>query len=238
MRPVTRGASPVAEEFRKYEDAFPYLVARLAMYCSYCERYMPTSLAVEHVQPKSRYPARERSWENFLLGCTNCNSTKGDRDVLLDALLLPDRDNTFAAYEYREDGQVAPAAHLAADAQTLAERTLELTGQNTRRGLPRDPNLRLVALDRIAQRRQTWLMAEISRADLRNAPSDALRRAIVNLALKAGFFSIWMKVFENDAGMRRRFIDAFPGTAQDCFDGRTRPISPRPPNGLDHAGKL
>lgn len=198
---------------------------------------MPTSLAVEHIQPKSLYPELELRWDNFLLACTNCNSTKGDQDVLLHDLLLPDRDNTFAAFEYGDDGQVEPAAHLNAATSALAERTLMLTGQNTKRRLPRDPNLRLVALDRIAQRKQTWAMALVSRADLQRRDTDEMRRAVVNLARCSGFFSIWMKVFELDPDMRQRFVDAFPGTAADCFDAQTRPHSPRPPNGLSHGGK-
>ncbi len=37
-----------------------------------------TNLAVEHIQPKDdeRYPELEGSWDNYLLGCVNCNSTK------------------------------------------------------------------------------------------------------------------------------------------------------------------
>lgn len=237
MRPVTRGPSPVAA-FRQYGDAYPYLAAQLEKYCSYCERYLPTGLAVEHIQPKSTYPHLTLSWDNFLLGCVNCNSTKGDQDVWLHDLLLPDRDNTFAAFEYGDDGQVAPAGHLGARARRLAERTLTLTGQNTRRGLPRDRNLRRVALDRIGQRRETWLMALECLRELHRSPTDELRSAVVRLATVAGFFSIWMKVFEADADMRRRFIAAFPGTAADCFDADGLPVSPRPGNGLAHGAKV
>lgn len=237
MRPVTRGTSPLAGDFTHYADAYPFLVGRLEKYCSYCERYLPTGLAVEHIQPKVLHPALERRWENFLLGCVNCNSTKGDRVVLLHDLLLPDRDNTFAAFEYGDDGHVLPAAHLSAATRVLAEQTLTLTGQNTRRGLPRDRNLRRVALDRISQRRETWLMALRSRENLQRRSIEELREAIVSLALAVGFFSIWMKVFEADPDMRGRFIRAFPGTAADCFDAATLPVSPRPANGLVHGGK-
>jgi uncharacterized protein (TIGR02646 family) len=237
MRPVTRGAAPVAA-FARYADAYPYLVAQLEKYCSYCERYVPTGLAVEHIQPKVTYPRLELSWDNFLLGCVNCNSTKGDQQVLLHDLLLPDRDNTFAAFDYADDGQVAPAAHLDAKARALAERTLAITGQNTRRGLPQNRNLRRVALDRIGQRRETWLMALDSLSELRRSPSPELRNAIVRVAQVAGFFSIWMKVFEAEPDMRRRFIAAFTGTAVDCFDAGTLPVSPRPASGLAHGAKM
>jgi len=238
MRPVTRGASPIAGDFARYGDAYPYLVAQLEKYCSYCERYLPTGLAVEHIQPKDRYRALELTWDNFLLGCVNCNSTKGDRDVLLYDLLLPDRDNTFAAYEYSADGQVRPSPRLDAAGRRLAEKTLVLTGQNTLRRLPSDPNLRRVALDRISERRQVWMLALECQADIGRSPSEELRNAVVRVARFSGFFSIWMKVFEGDADMRRRFIDAFVGTATDCFDpATTAAVAPRPGNGLAHCAK-
>jgi hypothetical protein len=238
MRPVTRGASPIPHDFTRYGDAYPYLVSRIEKYCSYFERYLQTGLAVEHIQPKKHHPTLELRWENFLLGCVNCNSTKSDTDVPLDQLLLPDRDNTFAAFEYTPDGQVRPGAHLGAAVQAMAERTLTLTGQNTARHLPRDPNLHRIALDRLNQRRELWLKALRARSLLTTSPSAALREAIVNLATAEGFFSIWMKVFEGDADMRRRFIGAFIGTATDCFDPiTTAAVAPRPGNGIAHGGK-
>ena len=100
MRPIRRGGSPRHSDFNNYKDAKAYLVSRLGSYCSYCERRIATMLAVEHIQPKDlpAYGHLTGRWENFLLGCVNCNSTKKDKDVQLDTILLPDRDNTFAVY--------------------------------------------------------------------------------------------------------------------------------------------
>jgi uncharacterized protein (TIGR02646 family) len=108
MRPVSKGTSPEPGDFEDYEDAKPYLLSRLGHFCSYCERRIATNLAVEHIQPKGlpQYAALERNWDNFLLGCVNCKSTKGDKDVPLDKFYLPDRDNTFAAFDYQPDGTV------------------------------------------------------------------------------------------------------------------------------------
>jgi uncharacterized protein (TIGR02646 family) len=238
MRPVDRGPSPLPGDFERYGDAYPYLAARLEQYCSYCERYLQTGLAVEHIQPKKHHPHLELRWDNFLLGCVNCNSTKGHKDVALDQLLLPDRDNTFAAFEYTPDGQVRAAAHLSRALQKLAERTLALTGQNTARRLPADSNLRRIAIDRINQRRELWLKAFRARTLLSQAPSQELREVIVKLATAEGLFSIWMKVFEAGPDMRRRFLNAFVGTAADCFDPHTTAaVAPRPSNGLAHCGK-
>lgn len=240
MRPVTRGACPIAGDFDNYRDALPTLASRMGVYCSYCERRIPTQLAVEHVQPKGlpQYAHLTGRWDNFLLGCVNCNSTKGDKDVLLAEAYLPDRDNTFAAFAYTPDGRVEPAPHLPPSQQQLAQDTLALAGLEKRVSQARDENGRLVTIDRVSQRMEVWLIAEESLSDLQAHPGEALRRQIVKTALASGFFSIWMLIFQHDPDMRRRFIQAFPGTAQECFDAGTLPVSPRPDNGLAHAGKV
>ena len=240
MRPVTRGDNPINGNFSEYRDAFPYLCSRLGSYCSYCERRIVTNLAVEHIQPKglAQYAGLIGNWNNFLLGCVNCNATKQDKEVALVHIFLPDRDNTFAAFHYTPDGRIEPGQLLSASEQQIARDTLRLTGLEKSARELRDENGRLVAADRISQRMEVWLIAEDSLDDLNINPSDAVRKGIVRAALAHGFFSVWMQVFEQDADMRQRFIEAFPGTARDCFDAQTLPISPRPANGLDHAAKI
>jgi 5-methylcytosine-specific restriction endonuclease McrA len=78
MRPIRRGLSPRTSDFEEYQSAQPYLAGRLDTYCSYCERRIATNLAVEHIQPKGRpaYANLIGRWDNFLLACVNCNSTK------------------------------------------------------------------------------------------------------------------------------------------------------------------
>jgi len=107
------------------------VVSRLGLYCSYCERRVVTNLAVEHIQPKDGphgHPHLIGRWENFLLACVNCNSTKRDKNVVLANVFLPDRDNTFAAFSYLPDGTVQPAATLATALMGKASDTLALTG--------------------------------------------------------------------------------------------------------------
>lgn len=248
MRPITRGPSPAQTDYADYREAFGPLVGRLGCYCSYCERPMNTNLAVEHIQPKRLqnppgvypYAHLEGRWDNFLLGCVNCNSTKKDKDVTLNDVFLPDRDNTFVAFEYPPDGRVIPTAHLPAGNQALARATLALTGLDKSASNVQDENGQLVAVDRVSQRREIYLIAERAR-DENLAKNDVvqMREQIVVTARACGGFSIWMKVFEHDADMRRRLIAAFPGTANDCFEPVTyRPASPRPPNGLPYGGKL
>lgn len=231
-------------DFADYEDAKPYLLARLGHFCSYCERRISTILAVEHIQPKGlpQFHALEKKWDNFLLACVNCNSTKGDDDVLLDQFYLPDRDNTFAAFDYLQDGTIHERP-----GDAMGERTLALTGLNKPIREAFDENGARVAMDRVADRMTVWGIALESKADLVANPTDGFRRQIIRTAMSSGFFSIWMKVFDGDAVMRKMLIDGFgtgadyrgfAGTDKDCFDNQTLPVSPRSANTLGGAGKI
>lgn len=240
MRPVLRGDSPRPTDYENYRDAFPELVSRIGPFCSYCERRIPTQLAVEHIQPKGLEAYRHLTgrWENFLLGCVNCNSTKGDEDVVLSELLLPDRDNTAFAYGYSPDGKVNVQTYLEPAQQEIAKQTLALTGLDKRASSVTDSNGELVAIDRVAQRMEIWLIAEDSKSDLQSNPNEAFRRQIARTATEAGFFSIWMTVFEEDLPLRKLLIQEFAGTARDCFDpDTTTPVSPRPANSLSDGSK-
>ena len=236
MRPIRRGHSPRMGDYADYAEARPDLVRRLGTYCSYCERPVLTMLAVEHIEPKggpNGRPEIEGRWDNFLLACVNCNSTKGDTSVSLAHVLLPDRDNTFAAMVYTPDGKVVPSS-----APALA--TLQLVGLHTRSGGDMDANGRRVALDRTSQRMEAWLVAAESRAEVDADPeSPRLRAQVVRTAVATGFFSIWMTVFAEDADMRRRLVEAFPGTCQSgCFGPDAAPVTPAPnPDGLPFGGK-
>ena len=150
MRPIRRGGSPSKKGFDEYKDAKADLIGRLGRYCSYCERRIATMLAVEHIQTKG-LPAYRRligRWENFLLGCVNCNATKKDKDVQLHNILLPDRDNTFAALVYSADGKVAPAPELSARLRRMAKDTLALTGLDKIISVVQDENGKQIAIDR------------------------------------------------------------------------------------------
>lgn len=244
MRPVRRGRSPRSTDFDPYDEAKPDLASRLGRYCSYCERKIETSLAVEHIQPK--HPAATRhpvgAWSNFLLACVNCNSTKGEKPVDLHDLLLPDRDNTFAAIRYLPDGTLAPSKLADRTGLNGAVRdTLALTGLDQPSRQTRDTQGNLVAFDRAQQRVEAWITAEDARADLTTtADPSALRKMIVRLAQSTGFFSVWMTVFEGDPTTRQALINAWPGTAESgCFDAATAPVSPAPnPDALAGGGKI
>jgi uncharacterized protein (TIGR02646 family) len=225
VRPVRRGEVPVPGGFANYRDAFPDLVGRLGMYCSYCERRIPTGLAVEHMQPKSlaAYAHLEGEWTNFLLACVNCNSVKGCQDIRLDEYVWPDRDDTFAIFEYTDDGRIVPSqTAIDAGIEHVARATLELTGLDRAIAPYFDDNGIMVQLDRVAQRMNARLIAEDSLADLElTSDRDSYIRAIVRIALAEGFFSVWMKVFFGHQDVLDALIDAFKGTrASGCFAGR------------------
>ncbi|AQT62095.1 HNH endonuclease [Cellvibrio sp. PSBB023] len=245
MRPIRRNTSPRVTDFTDYTDAKPDLVARLGPYCSFCERRVMTQLAVEHVQPKGlpAYAHLIGRWNNFLLACVNCNSTKNKKDVVLSQVLLPDRDNTFVAFEYQDNGTVTASAQAIASGNgTVANNLLSLTGLDKAALNNPDENGKQVALDRVRQRMEALLCAQDALTSIRSQPeNNMLRDAVVKLAKASGFFSVWMTVFNDDADMRLRLINSFPGTAESgCFDlisGNT--VSPSPnPDALVAGGKI
>jgi hypothetical protein len=187
-------------------------------------------IAVEHIQPKSlpQFGHLINEWTNFLLACVNCNSAKGDIAVDPANYYLPDRDNTFLAFSYLDDGRVQPNPALANPAQhAIAEDMIGLVALNrSSHANWTDPGLPQAALERLGQRLAVWITARDSLADLQRNACDEVRSCIVRTALATGFFSIWMDVFAAHPNMRERFIAAFPGTARNCFQHGT-PI-PRP----------
>jgi uncharacterized protein (TIGR02646 family) len=214
MRPVNRGEHPVelASPMAHYRDAAPYLRERLGRYCSYCERWIATSLAVEHIAPKHADRAKERDWNNFLLACTDCNSTKGTKVSASDSL-WPDQHNTFNALLYREDGAIKPHPALAPTEQARSAALLQLVGLDKP---PKDDNSH-----RWDDRMEAWGKAQRARELLQRMPPPLLERTRA-LALETltghGGWSIWMTVFSDDPVMQNLFVDQFPGTARERLD--------------------
>lgn len=222
MRPVIRGDCPTQADgtpivFKAYSEARGRLIKQLGECCSYCEVHLDTSLAVEHVQPKKppgaavNDPNRELSWENFLLACTNCNSTKGNDDVVLDEHLWPDRDNTFFAIIYKQGGLVEAAVGHDKD---RAERIIKLVGLDKVPSIHEQEN---EASDRRwNNRREAWDIAVESKQNLVSLDHPLMRAQIV-LQIQ-GFWSIWMTVFKDDKDMIERILNRISGTAKHCFD--------------------
>jgi len=246
VRPVGKGTSPIQGDFDKYEDAKVDLVSCLGSYCSYCERKISTNLAVEHIEPKDGafgQPHLEKRWSNFLLACVNCNSSKGSKQVIINNLFFPDRDNTLFVFEYLADGNISPSASIINDIlnKDKANETLKLFGldKTIRRTL--DKNGKQIALDKMSQRMEIWGIATLSlRKYERNQTNQDVKDLIVENMIANGFFSVWMTVYKDYPEMKNLFIDAMNGTRNSgCFDNQGDTISPHPNvDGLDGGGKV
>lgn len=243
MRPIDRGENPVGDEFDDHKDAREFLSRRIGKYCCYCERSIDAGIHVEHIKPKSRNEELYGVWNNYILGCPNCNGTKSDQEVDLSEYYFPDRDNTLAAFDYHPDGRVTPAEDLNAEEEQIAESTLSLVGLDQNVSEAHDDNQELLTTERIGARIEKWALAEDTQEDLeqvRNANNhedlmSTVKDKSAELARAEGHFSVWMEVFEEDQDMRQRFIDTFPGTATECFDpDDTSLVTPRPAENVDH----
>jgi len=223
MRPIDKGIAP--RTYTNYQDAQQDLVDRIGDYCSYCERQIETNLAVEHIQPKSKMPALRNEWNNFLLGCVNCNSSKGSDNIVIDDYFWPDTENTLLVFEYILGGRIIPHPRLSAINASKAQATIALFGLDREPGHP-DKHRHPSPKDKRWRRRQeAWDLAQRDLVRLQHHDTIHVRELIVENALGRGMFSIWMKVFEHDTDMRRRLISAFRGTATSCFDTNCIAIS-------------
>jgi len=220
MRPLERGGCPKDNagldiQYTNYANARGELIKRFGEYCSYCEMHLDASLAVEHVKPKKPpgaatvITARALAWDNFLLACSNCNSTKGNTDVNLPDYIWPDSDNTFCAIQYAEGGLVTS---LPGTAQTKADALILLVG------LDKTPDTADASDRRWFNRKEAWDMATRAKRRLANSNTEAMKEQIVDTAQANGFWSTWMTVFKDDADMCGRLLASFSGTAMTCFD--------------------
>ncbi|MCP6682296.1 HNH endonuclease [Bacillus nakamurai] len=235
MRPINRGSCPEIDgntvEFKSYQDARGYLIERLGPYCSYCERRVVSSLAVEHIHHKDLHKHLETEWENFLLACTNCNSTKGIKLVPEDEHFLPHKDNTYRSFVYKCGGIVEPSPDLSEPDRVKATNTINLVGLNkiVTDDLKRNPQM---ADRRSLERREKWELANmlksqlLSRAKVEGTALEMFKR----LVEESGMFSVWMTVFKEHKLFLKEILEVFPGTDLLCFDEEYTPIKRK--NGL------
>lgn len=222
MRPVDRGEAP--RQYKRYDDAIDDLADRLGRYCSYCERCLPASLAVEHMAPKSLQPERSLDWGNFLLGCTNCNSLKSDRPTDDDSLVWPDRDNTLLAFTYFRGGFVRASAVSTEEVKSRAENLIDLVGlsRHPAHGWPAPTGKD----KRWQQREAIWAIAEKCKVDYIELDRNAKARdLVIEVAKGYGFFSVWFAIFEEHEEVRKGLVESFPGTPSQCFDSASQAIA-------------
>jgi len=229
MRPVDKDNPPIdiktglAKTFNKYSHARRDLINTIGDYCSYCERHISVGIAVEHIEPKSilKNAHLKLAWSNFLLGCVNCNSTKGTKDIVLDEYFWADNDNTYAVFAYDKSGLVKVSSQLT-NAQDIikAKNTIILTGLDK---IP--PNEGTVEWEeasdnRVTQRIQAFMDAKEEAEEYFMASFEtrkSMLRSIRKIVLGTGFWSIWMRAFENFPEVQKELINSFKGTRCEFF---------------------
>lgn len=224
MRPVERGPCPndpstgVRRSFDDYAHARPYLTNQMGDYCSFCEMQLP-AVAVEHIRHKDGNPTLECEWDNLLLACPSCNSTKGVKvDTVADVLarLWPHQDRTFDVFVYTSGG----AVHLAPSNDPMlaarAKLTEEMVGLTRRPGAGlTEEQVRRGSDNRWKKRREAWDMAIAARTTLLETDTAGVRSLVLANARATGFWSVWMTVFRDDVQMQHALCEAFRGTAKD-----------------------
>lgn len=222
MRPVVKGPAPQVE-YRPYGAALDDLAEQLGLYCSYCEQPINHAPEIEHVQPKSLEPRLEYSWENFLLGCKSCNSVKGNTPVNPEAVAFPDMDNTFRALEFHTDGRITVSPGSDNATRSLMEALVQLVKLHRHPGATHQRDRPTPRDRRVHLRLDAWDTANYALQQYQQNPDIAVLIAD-KLAPAKGFFSIWMTVFADHPSMLRRFVAAFPGTDESCFDPHGRAV--------------
>lgn len=201
----------IQADYRPYGKARKVLVANLGPYCSYCENYFSQSgnLQTEHIQPKSKYPELETRWDNFLLACPTCNGkgNKGEKDVILDEVHLPHRNNTFLSLIYKEAGVVEVNPAFSELSRRHAQNLVDLVGLDK-------PDSETD--QRRDMRRKAWDAAQCY-LNLYKTNKIVLEN-LINYIKTQDCWSIWFTVFEGYDKVREALIDKFPGTAKECFD--------------------
>jgi len=222
MRPVHKGDSPYLT-INHYSEAQEFLLERLGYYCSYCELPIKHVPHVEHVECKHR-GGSETNWNNLLLACSHCNSSKSTKIGLgeRDTCIWPDEHNTFLAFKYvgalpeiNEEYLRTQEAGLLSKAERLYE-ILDLgyypgiSGREPKKD--RRYKFRNEALGIAEESLITW--NEVNNTEY----CEQVKRSVITLAKAIGFFTIWMKVFNNEPQIETILIDEFPGTEKEYFD--------------------
>lgn len=239
MRPIDKGSVPLISGQPKTVSNYAAwrkdLIDRIGAYCCYCNIPLPNNAEVEHSQPKNPKPGFAAGswtdWENMSLACGPCNRAKSNKPVSEATHYLPDKHNTTMALEYividhpYRIGQRAcvprvathPRVNAAMSQATIDLLELASCGMEDGKEVDRRWKLRAEALIQAQIVRKNWEVYG-------HRHQEGFIIQLKGQARSSGFFSIWMKVFEDVPEICLALIDAFPGTARNCFDPQGRPI--------------
>jgi hypothetical protein len=239
MRPVVvlpRFASSGAPaEFDPSGSAKQELTDEIGTFCSFCGKYNSRSaLHVEHIRGKKCKDAADNyiydhlkfRWDNFLLACINCNSVKGNKDVVALNSFLPNINNLLHFVDILSGGLIEVKNSVTGENLARTRAFIDLVGLDRVPGHPRHSpkddrwDNRLKAYD-LALRHLHKYTAEVRTTDI---------ETIIDLAGKTGFFCVWYSVFNLHFEVKEALVKgttdssgnliiAFPGTHQESFNG-------------------
>ncbi len=221
MRPVTKSIRTNADgtplTFKHWGDAKIDLQNEIGSYCSFCEREgYRSSLDVEHIFAKDlpKYKELIYRWDNYLLGCKNCNPTKGAKDYDIAETYMPHLNNIFYCIEILEGGSIKIKDGLTEPEKIRTQNFIDLVG------LDRDPSHKNYSNkdDRWEAREKVWTIATNFFQDYSNLEVKLPR--IIETAQGYGFWSVWMTVFDKYPEVKRELINQFNGTTVEYFDSK------------------
>lgn len=85
---------PIADETYDRRLVFEELLKMSNNKCAYCEGSIGLDYQTErdHFYPVSKYPEKEKCWDNLLPACRRCNGTKSDWDTAEEPIVNPTID--------------------------------------------------------------------------------------------------------------------------------------------------
>lgn len=227
MRPIIKTVkwrSPgVPLEYKPWGDAKPVLAAEIGKYCSYCERYNSLSaLEVEHLHAKDIedaagvkvYNHLKYRWDNFLLACKNCNTTKSKKDIATLSPYLPHENNLLEYIEIDVGGTIKIKAGIAGIELRRTQSFIDLVGLDRHPGHPDYSNKD----DRWDTRLKVYEVALKQFNKYTAVPQATDIDTIIDLASFTGFFSVWYYTFIGEDDVIEALLRCFTGTAIAFFD--------------------
>ena len=222
MRPVNKG--PNNKEYIPYSTARRDLFNAIGSYCSYCERNIHVGSEIEHVQPKSKVPEKKYSWDNFLLGCKNCNTTKGNKtidDTNLHDYIWPDIDDTYHMVQYDPVTLMPrPADNLSDADKERVNRLISLVGLNKIMPKENTRNYDEACDTRVEDRIQSAIDAKHYKEEYLNIPENmqpVYLNIMMDMIKRSNNWSIWMHEMEDIPELRAALLDLLPGTRKEYF---------------------
>ncbi|MDI9877031.1 HNH endonuclease [Flectobacillus rivi] len=235
MRPINKGTWPTKNNstkkkvFNDWTKAISILKQRTGLYCHLCEMKMNSGFAIEHIKPQESYPQLKSHWSNFLLICPYCNSHKLATipKKYKENYFWPHLNNTLLVFDYEQIfPHIKPSDSLTRIQKKRANNLIELYG------LRKEATSDGSADTRWIEKLKAYKMAIDRRLEYQSGMNQSVN-AIVDLAVQSGFFSIWLKVFEDIPLIRTDLIQRkeFHLLNTNCFDN-TLQLQPRTTNDL------